>query len=160
VSCHPRLLVADEPTTALDVTIQAQILELLGQLRRDLSMAVLLITHDLAVVEQWADRVAVMYAGRMVEQGSVPQIFDAPQHPYTTGLLNCLPGRSKNHAVAGKRPRLAAIPGQVASPLAPPPGCAFEPRCAHASDACRVAMPSLTLGEDGHNVRCILRESA
>jgi len=112
------------------------------------------------VVAEIADRVAVMYAGRMVEQGNVPQIFDKPQHPYTTGLLNCLPGRSKRHAVAGERPRLAAIPGQVASPLAPPPGCAFEPRCSQASDVCRQAMPSLTLGADGHNVRCILRESA
>ncbi|MFJ9453238.1 MULTISPECIES: ABC transporter ATP-binding protein [unclassified Herbaspirillum] len=160
LSCNPSLLIADEPTTALDVTIQAQILALLQKLQRETGTGILFITHNLGVVAEIADRVAVMYAGRMVEQGSVPQIFDAPQHPYTTGLLNCLPGRSKNHAVAGERPRLAAIPGQVASPLAPPPGCAFEPRCAHASDACRVAIPSLTLGEDGHNVRCILRESA
>ncbi len=160
LSCNPTLLIADEPTTALDVTIQAQILALLQKLQRETGTGILFITHNLGVVAEIADRVAVMYAGRMVEQGSVPQIFDKPQHPYTTGLLNCLPGRSKRHAVAGERPRLAAIPGQVASPLAPPPGCAFEPRCSEASDACRQAMPSLTLGPDGHNVRCILRESA
>ncbi|AKZ63661.1 peptide ABC transporter ATP-binding protein [Herbaspirillum hiltneri N3] len=160
LSCNPTLLIADEPTTALDVTIQAQILALLQKLQRETGTGILFITHNLGVVAEIADRVAVMYAGRMVEQGNVPQIFDKPQHPYTTGLLNCLPGRSKRHAVAGERPRLAAIPGQVASPLAPPPGCAFEPRCSQASDVCRQAMPSLTLGADGHNVRCILRESA
>jgi len=160
LSCNPTLLIADEPTTALDVTIQAQILALLQKLQRETGTGILFITHNLGVVAEIADRVAVMYAGRMVEQGTVPQIFDKPQHPYTTGLLNCLPGRSKHHAVAGERPRLAAIPGQVASPLAPPPGCAFEPRCSEARDACRQAMPPLTLGEGGHNVRCILRNPA
>jgi len=160
LSCNPSLLIADEPTTALDVTIQAQILALLQKLQRETGTGILFITHNLGVVAEIADRVAVMYAGRMVEQGSVPQLFDQPQHPYTTGLLNCLPGRSKNHVANGERPRLAAIPGQVASPLAPPPGCAFEPRCSHAGDACRQAMPALTLGADGHNVRCVLRNPA
>ena len=156
--CNPSLLIADEPTTALDVTIQAQILALLQRLQRETGTGILFITHNLGVVAEIADRVVVMYSGRVVEQGGVEDIFARPAHPYTQGLLACLPGHSRGVArVAGVRPRLAAIPGQVASPLAPPPGCAFEPRCAQAQAACRDAMPALIQLGGGQAARCILR---
>jgi oligopeptide/dipeptide ABC transporter ATP-binding protein len=159
LSCHPTLLIADEPTTALDVTIQAQILALLQKLQRETGTGILFITHNLGVVAEIADRVAVMYAGRVVEQGTVAQIFNAPQHPYTGGLLACLPGLNRGRRNAdGERPRLAAIRGQVASPLAPPPGCAFEPRCDHAMASCRTAMPPLFATGAGQSARCILRK--
>ena len=135
--CNPRLLIADEPTTALDVTIQAQILELISELKRDLNMGVILITHDLGVVAQVADRVAVMYAGRIVEEGPSANLFSTPAHPYTIGLLRSIPDPET------PRDRLEGIPGSVPSPHAWPPGCRFHPRCAVALDRCRTDDPSL-----------------
>ena len=133
----PEILVADEPTTALDVTIQARILGLLDELRRERNMALLLISHDLRVVAQVADRVAVMYAGRIVEQGMSASLFSRPSHPYTVGLLRSIPDPDR------PRDRLEAIPGSVPSPHAWPPGCRFHPRCAVALDRCGRDDPSL-----------------
>jgi oligopeptide/dipeptide ABC transporter ATP-binding protein len=154
LSCNPSLLIADEPTTALDVTIQAQILALLEKLRRDIGMAVLFITHNLGVVAEIADRVVVMYSGRVVEEGEVHQLFKVPRHPYTRGLLACLPRRALDDESARSR-RLNAIPGQVASPLDPLPGCAFAPRCTLALSECAAAMPPLAALESGQRTRCI-----
>ena len=159
LSCKPALVIADEPTTALDVTIQAQILDLLRQLQAEHGLALLLITHDLGVVAEMADRVAVMYAGRIVEQGPVDAIFSSPQHPYTRGLLASLPRPSSE----GRRPktegspgrRLQAIEGTVPTLANLPPGCAFEPRCVERIEVCREAVPALvTLGED-RAARCV-----
>ncbi len=146
---RPELLVADEPTTALDATIQAQILDLLRRLRAELGMALVLISHDLGVVAEMCDRVGVMYAGRIVEQAPSDALFAAPAHPYTRGLLAALPSMS------GPRRRLAAIPGGVPEPWAMPPGCAFAPRCAHAGAACDAAVPALRpIGQD-HAAACV-----
>ena len=146
---RPELLVADEPTTALDVTIQAQILELLQTLRRETGMALVLISHDLGVVAETCGRVAVMYAGRMVEQAPTSRLFAAPTHPYTQGLLGALP------PLDSPRMPLSAIPGGVPEPWAMPPGCAFAPRCAHRSAACDAATPAtMTLAHD-HKVACL-----
>ncbi|MDQ2982644.1 MAG: ABC transporter ATP-binding protein [Actinomycetota bacterium] len=139
LSCNPDLLIADEPTTALDVTIQAQILELLKNLRRDFGSAVALITHDLGVVADIADRIQVMYAGRIIEQGDRDQIFYDPQHPYTWGLLGSIARLDRP-----KPRRLAAIPGQPPSLIRKPPGCDFHPRCAHRFDRCDKEVPALT----------------
>jgi len=155
LSCNPSLLIADEPTTALDVTIQAQILALLDKLRREIGMAVLFITHNLGVVAEIADRVVVMYSGRLVEEGDVHQLFHAPRHPYTRGLLACLPRRALDDDHPSSTRRLNAIPGQVASPLDPLPGCAFAPRCALAIDACIAAMPPLADLGGGQRTRCL-----
>jgi oligopeptide/dipeptide ABC transporter ATP-binding protein len=173
LSCNPSLLIADEPTTALDVTIQAQILALLDKLRRDIGMGVLFITHNLSVVAEIADRVVVMYSGRVVEEGDVHSLFKRPRHPYTRGLLECLPRRALDEksdeksdetsgetsegasAMTGKRRRLNAIPGQVASPLDPLPGCAFAPRCALVLPECSAAMPPLAEVPAGQRSRCI-----
>ena len=143
LACSPQLLIADEPTTALDVTTQAQILALLKELQRDTGMAILLITHDLGVAAMMADRVVVMYAGRVVERAPVAELFRAPEHPYTRGLLACLPRRALATTSPGPGRRLNAIAGQVASPLDPLPGCAFAPRCALALPECSAAMPPL-----------------
>ena len=143
LACNPLLLIADEPTTALDVTIQAQILALIDKLRRDTGMAVLFITHNLGVVAEIADRVVVMYAGRVVEEADVRALFRAPRHPYTQGLLACLPRRALDGTARGPKRRLSAIAGQVASPLDPLPGCAFAPRCGLVAAECSVAMPGL-----------------
>jgi peptide/nickel transport system ATP-binding protein len=156
VACNPRLLIADEPTTALDVTIQAQVMELLGRLRKQLSMAMLLITHDLGAVAQWADRVAVMYAGRIVEQASVEEFFAEPRHPYSRGLLDSSVGDGAHYTST----RLKEIRGSVAS-AAGEAGCAFAPRCPVAVASCRTAPPALKmLGEgvirDGWSVACDL----
>ncbi|MGV0759295.1 oligopeptide/dipeptide ABC transporter ATP-binding protein [Tistrella mobilis] len=148
IACNPRLLIADEPTTALDVTIQAQILDLLLGLQRDRGMALILITHDLAVVAETARRVAVMYAGQVVETGQVPEIFRHPRHPYTAALLEALPERA-----AGKR-RLNAIPGVVPGQYDRPPGCLLEPRCPHAVPHCRAVQPSLRPWGPDAAVRC------
>ncbi|MCE7796148.1 ABC transporter ATP-binding protein [Sphingobium sufflavum] len=151
VACGPRLLIADEPTTALDVTIQAQVLDLIDRLRRELSMAVLLITHDLGVVAQWADRVVVMYAGRKVEQGEPDPLFARPLHPYTQGLLTASPRLDDNfHYSDGP---LNEIPGSISS-VAGQVGCAFAPRCAHACTACRETIPVLHHLTDGRQVAC------
>jgi oligopeptide/dipeptide ABC transporter ATP-binding protein len=136
----PRLLIADEPTTALDVTIQAQILELLTQLRRDLGMAILLISHDLQMVAEFCDRVAVMYAGRIIEEAPAERLFAAPLHPYTAGLLAARPSLSE----AGGR--LATIPGQVPAPGRRPSGCAFRARCGRAMPRCAWDQPRLRNG--------------
>jgi peptide/nickel transport system ATP-binding protein len=133
LACAPRVLIADEPTTALDVTVQAQILRLLARLQRERGMAVLFITHSLAVVAEIADRVGVMYGGRIVEQARAADLFAHPRHPYARGLLDSLP----DIAGVAQRTRLRAIPGQVIDPGNPPPGCAFAPRCALGIDACR-----------------------
>jgi oligopeptide/dipeptide ABC transporter ATP-binding protein len=155
LACDPLLLIADEPTTALDVTIQAQILALLDKLRHDIGMAVLFVTHNLSVVAEIADRVVVMYAGRVVEEGDVRSVFKAPRHPYTQGLLACLPRRALDVRVAGARRRLNAIPGQVASPHEPQPGCAFAPRCALALPECSAAMPPLAEIAATRRSRCL-----
>ena len=150
--CEPRLLIADEPTTALDVTVQKQILELLARLRRDLGLALLFITHDLGVVAQVADRIAVTYAGRIVEEGPAREVLAHPQHPYTAGLLRASPQLV--------RQKLEPIPGNVPSLTALPPGCAFEPRCALRRAECTVAMPQLRNAGPEHRARCILVDSA
>ena len=155
LSCRPRLLIADEPTTALDVTTQREILALIAELRAETGMSVLFITHNLGVVAQYADQVAVMYAGRIVETAAVGPLFAAPQHPYTRGLLACLPGMAVRGATSRTRPRLTAISGQVCSPCEPPPGCAFAPRCPQHTDECDAAMPPLQGQGSDRNVRCI-----
>ena len=149
LACTPKLLIADEPTTALDVTIQAQILELIGELQQRLGMAVLLITHDLGVVAERADEVAVMYAGKIVESAKPEVIFSRPMHPYTIGLLNSMPGSG-----APKR-RLQAIPGMVPNPLDWPTGCRFRDRCARADARCGEAQPPLIEVEPRHRVACL-----
>jgi oligopeptide/dipeptide ABC transporter ATP-binding protein len=152
LACRPALLIADEPTTALDVTIQAQILHLIRALQGEMNMSVLFITHNLGVVAQIADRVAVMYAGRIVEQGDVATVFASPLHPYTRALLRSVP----RVEAAGRDParRLSSIPGQVPSPVALPPGCSYAPRCPLADDICRNAMPPIAEVHPGHDVRC------
>jgi peptide/nickel transport system ATP-binding protein len=151
---EPDLLIADEPTTALDVTTQAQILELMATLQRDFDTAIVLITHDLGVVAEIADDVVVMYAGRVVEEGAVDEIFTRPQHPYTWGLLGSLPRLDADVE------RLVQIPGQPPSLLRPPRGCRFHPRCAYALDVCRRAEPALlpVAGEARHLQACHLDE--
>jgi oligopeptide/dipeptide ABC transporter ATP-binding protein len=149
LSCNPALLIADEPTTALDVTIQAQILELMKELQQKIGMALLLITHDLGVVAEQADEVAIMYAGKIVERASARAIFNRPFHPYTVGLLNSLPG-----AGTAKKKRLDAIPGVVPSPLHLPTGCRFRDRCPKAADTCAQSEPQLVEKEPGHTVAC------
>ncbi len=152
IACEPRLVIADEPTTALDVTIQAQVLDLLDGLRRQLGMAVLLITHDLGVVAQWADRVAVMYAGRIVEQAPVAPFFALPRHPYARGLLDAAVGEAAAHYTTT---RLTEIPGTVAS-AAGQPGCPFAPRCPEVIAACHAAPPPLDRAGPGRRVACIV----
>ena len=152
LSCNPDLLIADEPTTALDVTIQAQILELIKNLKRDFGSAVVLITHDLGVVADIADRILVMYAGRMVEEGNKEQIFYDPQHPYTWGLLGSIARLDRP-----KRRRLTTIAGQPPSLINRPRGCSFRPRCPQAFDRCSVEDPALTAKVgDGHLDACHL----
>jgi oligopeptide/dipeptide ABC transporter ATP-binding protein len=150
LACKPAVLIADEPTTALDVTIQAQILELLQRLRQELGMAVLFITHDLGVVAETADQVAVMYAGQVVEYGEVVPLFDRPGHPYTAGLLASLP------RPGARRERLRVIPGGVPDPARFPEGCRFHPRCPIAQERCRREVPELVTQPDGRRVRCWL----
>jgi oligopeptide/dipeptide ABC transporter ATP-binding protein len=149
IACKPSLVLADEPTTALDVTIQAEILDLLREMRQTLGLALLLVTHDLGVIAEMADRVAVMYAGRIVEQGPVREILRSPQHPYTRGLLASLPGR-------GLHRRLQAIEGNVPVLGALPPGCAFHPRCPERFDPCSGAPPREYRVGNGHAARCYL----
>jgi dipeptide transport system ATP-binding protein len=147
IACNPKLLIADEPTTALDVTVQAQILELLLQLQRSRGMALMLITHDLAVVAQVAQRVVVMYAGQEVEAGPIPAIFETPRHPYTRALLDALPERN-----VGKS-RIATIPGVVPGQYDRPAGCLLAPRCQFALSRCHKERPALT-GSGGRVARC------
>jgi dipeptide transport system ATP-binding protein len=147
IACNPKLLIADEPTTALDVTVQAQVLELLLRLQRERGMALLLITHDLAVVAETAQRVFVMYAGQVVETGPIPQIFEAPEHPYTQALLAALPEHNRDRA------RLKAIPGVVPGQHDRPVGCLLHPRCDYAVERCRMERPPLA-GPSGRQARC------
>ncbi len=147
IACNPKLLIADEPTTALDVTIQAQIMDLLLELQRKRGMALILITHDLALVAEAAQRLVVMYAGQVVETGPVDDIFSHPRHPYTAALLEALPERSKGLT------RLRTIPGVVPGMFDRPHGCLLNPRCRFASDRCRREMP-VPMGETGRLVRC------
>ena len=151
LSCNPSLLIADEPTTALDVTIQAQILELIGELQERLGMALLLITHDLGVVAEQAHDVAIMYAGKIVERARPEVIFSRPLHPYTVGLLNSIPGIKGE-----KKKRLEAIPGVVPSPLELPGGCRFRDRCPKAGGICAGTEPELVEKEKGHWVSCYM----
>jgi peptide/nickel transport system ATP-binding protein len=153
LACRPKLLIADEPTTALDVTIQAQILDLLQEMKSRFGMAIMLITHAMGVVAETAQRVVVMYAGRVVEEASVGELFEAPRHPYTQGLIGSIPRIDR---AAGRKARLDAIPGVVPSLLRPPPGCRFAPRCRFAKTACREAVPPLREIAPGHKVACVL----
>jgi oligopeptide/dipeptide ABC transporter ATP-binding protein len=148
LACNPDLIIADEPTTALDVTVQAQILRLLGSIQKQHSMSILYITHDLGVVSKVADRVCVMYAGIIAEQGSRQDIFKNPKHPYSQALLASLPTRKK------RGQRLYSIPGTVPNPAYKPRGCPFHPRCQHAIQTCRERYPGMCDYGDGHNARC------
>jgi oligopeptide/dipeptide ABC transporter ATP-binding protein len=158
LACDPKLLIADEPTTALDVTIQAQILELLNELRRTRELGVLLITHDLGVVAEVADRVAVMYTGRIVEESPVEELFARPKHPYTEGLLRSVPKLTV--AEVKKIERLETIEGIVPSPTALPPGCHFAPRCSHRMPRCEEGVIPLYDLEGNVRVRCVLYDLA
>ena len=149
ISCNPRLLIADEATTALDVTIQAQILELLQELCDELKMALLIITHNLGVVARYAQRVAVMYAGKIIESGMADQIYASPRHPYTKGLISSVP---RLDAPAGRR--LTSIEGEIPDLANLPEGCAFAPRCRWAVDRCRIESPPLTSENGDHTAAC------
>ncbi len=149
LACRPKLLIADEPTTALDVTVQAQILDLLRDLQQETGMSIILITHDLGVVAEMADEVAVMYAGRVVERGAAGAIFADPLHPYTLGLLGSIPRLDE------ERENLLAIEGSVPPPFALPKGCRFHPRCPFAAEACRAEPPPLREVAPGHQAACI-----
>src|SRR5258708_9223276 len=153
LACNPKLLIADEPTTALDVTIQAQILDLMRELKRKIGAAIVLITHDLGVVAEMAQRVVVMYAGRKVEEAPVGELFRRPQHPYTLGLLTSVPklGATLTRAAPG---RLTGIPGTVPSLRDEIKGCSFAPRCAFASERCHVATPALEMKTSAHLAAC------
>jgi oligopeptide/dipeptide ABC transporter ATP-binding protein len=153
LACNPKVLIADEPTTALDVTIQAQILDLMRELRQTLGTAMILITHDMGVVAENADRVVVMYAGRKVEEAAVDDLFDRPAHPYTRGLLASIPNLD---AAARAKPgtRLNEIKGMVPVLSRLPKGCAFAPRCGQATDLCRIKAPVLDTLSQGHTVAC------
>jgi oligopeptide/dipeptide ABC transporter ATP-binding protein len=148
LAARPKLLIADEPTTALDVTVQKQILELLDRLRRDMQLGLLFITHDLGVVARVADRVAVMYAGRIIEEGPTESVLRAPQHPYTKGLLMASPRL--------ERGKLKPIPGSVPQLTALPPGCAFSPRCEFRREECDRAVPEFRPAAGDHQARCVL----
>ncbi len=154
LACKPELLIADEPTTALDVTIQAQILDLMDQLREKTGTAVQLITHDLGVIAETAQKVLVMYAGRVVEQADVRELFTNPMHPYTRGLMRSIPGMGDEEEKA----RLETIPGMVPSLLHLPRGCRFHDRCRHAMERCALEEPELKIADGKHPVRCWLYE--
>ncbi|MFC4101552.1 ABC transporter ATP-binding protein [Paenibacillus xanthanilyticus] len=152
MSCNPGLLIADEPTTALDVTIQAQILEMMRGIREENGTSIMLISHDLGVIADMSDRIAVMYAGQIVEEGDARDIFDRPAHPYTIGLLNAIPSPAK------KREKLFAIPGTVPALEERGRGCRFAPRCPHAEERCRAEAPPLVRVRHEHRARCFLAE--
>ncbi len=148
LSCRPKILIADEPTTALDVTIQAQILDLLERLREEIKTSMIVITHNLALVKNIANRVTIMYAGKIVEEATTQDLFQHPVHPYTQGLFGCIP------RLKGKRGSLSNIPGNLPDPIHPPDGCAFHPRCSAKKDSCTGAEPILREIGIGHKVRC------
>jgi peptide/nickel transport system ATP-binding protein len=152
LACNPQLLIADEPTTALDVTIQAQILDLLAELKERLGMAIMLITHAMGVVAEVAQRVVVMYAGKVVEEASVEALFANPRHPYTQGLIRSIP---RIDTAALQKVKLETIPGTVPKLIAPPEGCRFAPRCKYAVAKCSAATPPLRTVAPGHKVACI-----
>jgi peptide/nickel transport system ATP-binding protein len=152
LSCEPDILIADEPTTALDVTIQAQILELMNKLQKELGMGIIMITHDLGVVAETCDDVAVMYCGQIVEHADVKTLFNHPQHPYTKGLIESIP--SFDSTTGAKREKLATIEGMVPSLFDLPQGCNFQDRCEHATDECRQKEPSLKAIATDHEVSC------
>jgi peptide/nickel transport system ATP-binding protein len=152
LACNPKLLIADEPTTALDVTIQAQILDLLAELKARSGMAVMLITHAMGVVAEVAQRVVVMYAGKVVEEAPVAELFARPRHPYTQGLIRSIP---RIDTAALHKVRLQTIAGTVPKLIDPPEGCRFAPRCPHAAPACTAATPPLREASAGHKVACI-----
>ena len=152
LACKPKLLIADEPTTALDVTIQAQILDLMRKIKKDLNTSILLITHDLGVVAEMADYVVVMYAGKVVEEGGVMEIFKNPSHPYTKGLLKSKP------IITERKEELYSIPGQVPNPVGIPDSCYFSERCEYCKPECKNTIPHLRLIEDNHKVACWLYE--
>ncbi len=154
LACNPKVLIADEPTTALDVTIQAQILQLMRDLQARFGMAIVLITHDMGVVAENADRVVVMYAGRKVEEAAVDELFERPAHPYTEGLLRSIPSLDEAAAADRRRGRLNEIKGMVPSLAQLPPGCSFAPRCKYASEQCRRLYPPLSELRPGHWVAC------
>jgi peptide/nickel transport system ATP-binding protein len=153
LACNPKLLIADEPTTALDVTIQAQILELINELKERLGMAVMLITHAMGVVAETAQRVVVMYAGKVIEEAPVHELFAHPRHPYTQGLIRSIP---RIDLAATHKQALEAIPGVVPKLIKPAEGCRFAPRCKYATPACTTATPPLREVAPGHKVACIL----
>ena len=148
LACNPELLIADEPTTALDVTIQAQILELMKNLQQQYSTSLLMITHNLGIISELCQKVAVMYAGRVIEFGTVREVFTDPRHPYTVGLLGALP------SVEGARDRLTAVPGRIADPQNLPDGCRFHPRCEHCTGQCEKTEPPMIKINDDHYVAC------
>ena len=150
LACNPMLLIADEPTTALDVTIQAQILELMKQLQEKYSTSLLMITHNLGIIAELCQQVAVMYAGRIIEFGSVKSVFTSPKHPYTVGLLGALP------KLEGPRERLTAIPGTIADPRRLPAGCAFHPRCTNCEERCKEVQPLISHTGGSHFVECFM----
>jgi peptide/nickel transport system ATP-binding protein len=150
LACNPRLLIADEPTTALDVTIQAQILDLIRELQDRLKLAVILVTHDLGIVAEYADDVTILYAARVMEQAPSAELFRNPLNPYTRGLLASIPGVGGHH-----RTRLQAIPGTIPNPMDPPPGCRFHPRCPMSIPQCSAAQPPLAEKGPAHYVACI-----
>src|SRR6187399_760957 len=152
LACNPKLLIADEPTTALDVTIQAQILDIILDLKSRFGMAIMLITHAMGVVAETAQRVVVMYAGKVIEEAPVDELFADPKHPYTQGLIRSIP---RLDMAATRKTRLQTIAGTVPKLIAPPPGCRFAARCNFATDACRIAEPALRELEPGHKVACI-----
>ena len=154
LACNPKLLIADEPTTALDVTVQAQILDLMRQLKSRTGAAIIIITHDLGVVAEMAERVVVMYAGRKVEEASVKDLFARPRHPYTRALLASIPRVNPSAPKTGERPRLAEIPGVVPSLKSRIPGCLFAPRCSMATDQCRAAVPAFLPKAENHFAAC------
>ncbi|MEX2104588.1 MAG: ABC transporter ATP-binding protein [Bacilli bacterium] len=153
MSCEPKLLIADEPTTALDVTIQAQILDLMRKLKEEKGTAIMLITHDLGVVAEMCDRVVVMYAGKVIEEANVYEIFENPKHPYTRGLLDSVP------KLRQQRDRLKSIPGNVPNPTNMPVGCKFAPRCSEVMDICLTQDPDLKRVDDKHLCRCWLYQN-
>jgi peptide/nickel transport system ATP-binding protein len=152
IACNPELLIADEPTTALDVTIQAQILELMKDLQTKYKTSLLMITHNLGIVNELCQKVAVIYAGRIIEYGTVKSVFKSPQHPYTIGLLGALP------ALSGSRDRLVAIPGKIADSQNLPSGCFFHPRCQYCMNICKENQPQMICLSDDHFVACYYRE--
>jgi len=150
LACNPKLLIADEPGTALDVIVQAQVLQLMRDLKEKLGLSMMLITHDLSIVSEVCERLAVMYAGHVVEYGSVESVFKEPLHPYTQGLMSAFP------SIKGEKKKMVSIPGQPPDLLSPPPGCPFSPRCPYVMDVCKTTFPEMKKMGPDHYVSCYL----